>query len=79
MGRRRKDGPRGQGRLERVLFAFMGPPQLGDPSAPRTVPPDPAQALCHKCGQPWDGHEIVRTSSVTYARCPAAPETATSG
>ena len=71
MRRRRTDAqPRRRGRFERLLFSFMGPPQLGDPNAPPSVAPDPAQALCHKCGEPWDGHEIVRTSSVTYARCP---------
>lgn len=68
-GRKRE----GRGRFERFLFSFMGPPQLGDVSAPSTVVPDPAAALCHKCATPWDGHEIVRTSSRTYARCPAPP------
>lgn len=70
--RRRGDatGPRERGRFERILFAFMGPPQLGDPSAAPTVARDPAQDLCHRCSAPWDGHEIVRTASRTYARCP---------
>jgi hypothetical protein len=36
------------------------------------VPPDPEAALCRKCRRPWDEHEIVRTGSMTYARCPDA-------
>ncbi len=55
----------------------MGPPQVGDVNAPATVVPDPAAALCHKCGQPWDEHEVVRTSSMTYARCPRDAHPAT--
>ena len=59
------------GLLERFLFSFMGPPQVGDVNAPSTMTPDPAADLCHRCGLPWDGHEIVRTPSRTYAQCPA--------
>jgi hypothetical protein len=77
MGRRERtrpaDEPR-RGLFERIMFSFMGPPQVGDVNAPRTVEPDPAAALCHKCGRPWDEHEIVRTGSMTYARCPAPPD-----
>lgn len=61
----------GRGRFERFLFSFMGPPQLGDVSAPTTVAPDPAADLCHRCATPWAGHERVQTSSMTYTRCPA--------
>ena len=71
-GERPTGGPgKRRGLFERVMFSFMGPPQLGDVHAPVTVPPDPAAALCHKCGQPWDEHEVVRTTSMTYATCPA--------
>lgn len=63
------DGGR-RGAFERVMFSFMGPPQVGDVNAPRSVDPDPQAALCHKCHQPWDEHEIVRTGTMTYARCP---------
>ena len=72
----RRRHPTGRGLVERVLFSFMGPPQLGDPNAPRLVPPDPAAALCRKCGQPWEDHEIVRTASLTYASCPSSPREA---
>lgn len=60
----------GRGWFERFVFSFMGPPQVGDVNAPTTVPLDPQAALCHKCHRPWDTHEIVRTGSMTYARCP---------
>jgi hypothetical protein len=65
-------GRRGRNAFERIMFSFMGPPQLGDVNAPITVQPDPAAALCHKCRRPWDEHEIVRTTSMTYATCPTA-------
>lgn len=58
------------GLLERLLFRVMGPPQLGDPSAPRTVPPDAAADLCPRCGATWDEHTRVRTASRGYATCP---------
>lgn len=58
------------GFLERMMFAVMGPPELGDLNAPSTVQRDPAADLCRKCNQPWDQHAIVRTDSMTYARCP---------
>ena len=59
--------------FERFLFGFMGPPQVGDVHAPSTHVPDPAAAVCRKCGQPWDAHEIVRTDRMTYASCPTPP------
>ena len=69
--RSRPSGPGTRaGFLERFLFSFMGPPQVGDVNAPSTAVPDPAAALCHRCAQPWDEHEIVRTPSRTYANCP---------
>lgn len=60
-----------RGFFERILFSVMGPAQLGDPNAPRTVVDDPAAALCRKCGQSYDEHQVVRTGRMTYARCPA--------
>ncbi len=60
----------GRRRFERVMFSFMGPPQVGDVSEPVTVVPDHAQLHCRRCGRPWDDHEVVRTVSMTYARCP---------
>ena len=72
-GRRRaSSAPAGHGpnRFERVLFSVMGPPQLGDVNAPvRQLPAVPA-ALCPKCGEPYDGHEVVRDPRLTYMRCP---------
>ena len=60
----------GRGRFERVLFTFMGPPQLGDLNAPvRSLPVVPV-APCPTCGQPYDEHEIVRDPRLTYTRCP---------
>jgi hypothetical protein len=59
-----------QGRLERLLFSFMGPPQLGDLNAPPSRAADPAADLCHRCGSHWDRHEVVRTRSRTYLTCP---------
>ena len=62
--------PRGASRFERVLFSFMGPPQLGDLNAPvRPLPVGPV-ALCPTCGSPYDQHEIVRDPRLTYTRCP---------
>ncbi|HEU0102722.1 MAG TPA: hypothetical protein VFR07_10430 [Mycobacteriales bacterium] len=71
--RRTRDGRR-LGLMERIMFSFMGPPQVGDVNSPRTVEPDPQAALCHKCGRAWEQHEIVRTASMTYARCPDAQD-----
>jgi hypothetical protein len=56
--------------FERVMFSFMGPPELGEDKAPEGFRPDPAQDLCHKCAQPWDRHERVHTGTMTYLRCP---------
>jgi hypothetical protein len=56
---------------ERFMFSFMGPPQLGDLSAPSTYRPDPRAELCGRCGQPWDVHERVYGNG-TSLRCPPA-------
>ncbi len=58
-------------RLERFMFSFMGPPQLGEDKPPEGYTPDPRAALCHRCGQPWDSHERVNASNMTYTRCPS--------
>jgi hypothetical protein len=64
----------GRGRFERLMFSFMGPPQLGENKAPEGYTPDAAANLCHKCGQEWDVHERVHTGTMTYRRCPSAPD-----
>lgn len=61
---------RRKGLLERLLFSFMGPPQLGDVSAPPSAAADPAADLCRRCGNAWSLHERVRSASSTYVRCP---------
>ncbi len=58
---------------ERLMFSFMGPPQLGEHTVREGYVPDPRADLCHQCDQPWDVHERVRTSSMTYTRCPGPP------
>jgi hypothetical protein len=63
-----RDGRRGL--FERVMFSFMGPPQLGSNAAPEGYVPDPAAALCHRCSRPWDDHERVHTGTMTYRPCP---------
>ena len=64
----------GRSRFERVLFSFMGPPQLGDPSAPQAEAPPGPVATCPKCDQPYDRHEIVRSPRLTFPRCPDGTE-----
>ena len=63
---------RRRGFFERVLFSFMGPPQLGDVHAPVREVPQPV-SLCSKCSLPHGDHEVVRTPRLTYTRCPQAP------
>ncbi|MCU1691963.1 MAG: hypothetical protein JWM64_1054 [Frankiales bacterium] len=70
MSKRRPKDPTKLGFLERIMFSFMGPPQVGDVNAPSTHQHDPARDLCHKCHEPWAEHEVVRTASMTYAVCP---------
>lgn len=59
----------GRGRLESLLFSFMGPPQLGDANAPIRHVEQPV-TTCGTCGRPHDEHEIVRSPRLTYSRCP---------
>lgn len=64
-------GPsRGKRLFERILFSVMGPPQLGDLSAPVREPPPRPVSLCTRCGGPRDEHEVVRSPGLTYTRCP---------
>jgi hypothetical protein len=51
----------------RLMFSIMGPAQVGpyDAAAP---PPD--ESVCPRCGQRWEQHEQVRTSTRSYRRCP---------
>jgi len=78
MGRRqrsRDDGddregqPRARG-LGRYLFYFMGPPEVGDPSAPRTAPVSTVPQLCVSCGKPMTEHVIDRSHGKSATRCP---------
>jgi len=75
MGRRQRqrddrDGqPRGRG-LGRFLFYFMGPPEVGDPNAPRSVPASTVPQLCAACGKPMSEHEIDRSHGKSATRCP---------
>jgi len=55
---------------EKLMFSFMGPPQLGENKAPQGYTPDPRAAHCDTCGQPWDSHERVRARNMTYTKCP---------
>jgi hypothetical protein len=53
-----------------MLLSVMGPPQLGDVSAPPTHAIDPRVDLCTRCGRPWDDHAHVRSGSYSYLTCP---------
>ncbi len=62
-----------RGLFERIMFSFMGPPQVGDVHAPaRDLPARPVD-MCPTCGQPRDDHEVVRTPRLTYTVCPGPP------
>lgn len=65
----------GQSRFERVLFSVMGPPQLGDLSAPPADLPERPVEICPRCERPRDDHEVVRTPRLTYTRCPGSSGT----
>ncbi len=51
----------------RFMFSIMGPAQVGpyDQAAPA-----PDTSACPKCGTPWNDHEVVRTATRAYSRCP---------
>ncbi len=61
------------GFLERLVFTFMGPPEVGDVNAPADLPPRPAR-VCPRCSRPYDEHEVVRDTRLTWSRCPTPPE-----
>ena len=61
------------GPLQRFLFSFMGPPQLGDPDEPPPAAPRPSPP-CPKCRQSYDLHEVVRDARLTYTRCPPSAQ-----
>jgi hypothetical protein len=58
-----------RGFWERILFSFMGPPQLGDPTTPVRQPAH--VELCPRCHRPYDEHEVVRRATHSYTRCPS--------
>lgn len=58
------------GFFERMMFGVMGPPELGDVSAPVLPLAQRAKEMCSKCHRPVDDHEIVRDPGLTYSRCP---------
>jgi hypothetical protein len=73
MAKQRREKRDVRGWVDRVLLSVMGPPQLGDVSAPlRELPPAPVE-LCPRCHQPRDDHEVVRSPTLTYTRCPGEP------
>jgi hypothetical protein len=57
------------GRWHRFMLSLMGPAQVGpyDQSAPA-----PDTSTCSRCGTPWSEHEVVRTETRSYSRCPLA-------
>lgn len=70
---RRSGSGSGRGVFERIMFSFMGPPQVGDPNAPvRALPPRPVD-VCGTCRRPRDDHEVVRSPTLTYTVCPGPP------
>lgn len=69
--RRRRTATGDRGWWERLLFSFMGPPQLGTHQDREGYVPDARAQLCTRCGQPWDAHERVHASNMTYTKCPA--------
>jgi hypothetical protein len=73
MGQRDGANPPRRSRFERFLYSFMGPPELGDPTAPVSSAPAVPSPPCSRCGQPYDDHEIVRDPRLTYTRCPEVP------
>ena len=72
MARRRPARTTGLGLFERLMFSFMGPPQVGAGDGPARAVPERPVELCSRCGQPYDEHEVVRDPGLTYTRCPSA-------
>jgi len=62
-------------RLNRALFPFLGPAQLGA-GRPETPYAPPANPVCPICGQPMADHRVERTADQTHATrvyCPPKP------
>lgn len=59
---------RGGGRWHRFMFSIMGPAQVGPYD---TTAPAVDTSTCPKCGTAWNDHEVVRTPTRAYSRCPA--------
>ena len=59
----------GGGRWHRFMFSIMGPAQVGPYE---TTPPARDTSACDRCGTRWSEHEVVRTATRAYSRCPAA-------
>ena len=56
------------GRWHRFMFSIMGPAQVGPYTSAEPVADTSA---CHRCGTAWNDHEVVRTETRSYSRCPA--------
>ena len=52
----------------RFMFSIMGPAQVGPYTSTEPVADTSA---CARCGTPWNDHEVVRTATRAYSRCPA--------
>lgn len=63
----KKDRNRG-GRWHRFMFSIMGPAQVGPYTS---TEPAPDTSRCDRCGTAWTDHEVVRTATRSYSRCPA--------
>ena len=60
--------------IQRFLYQFEGPAQLGARDEAPYVPP--AEPKCPICGQSMKDHQIDRggPGTPTYMRCPSAPQ-----
>ena len=57
----------GGGRWHRFMLSIMGPAQVGPYE---TSAPAADTTACSRCGTPWVEHEVVRTTTRSYSRCP---------
>jgi hypothetical protein len=55
------------GRWHRFMFSIMGPAQVGPYTSSEPVADT---SRCERCGTPWNDHEVVRTATRAYSRCP---------
>ena len=51
-----------------MMLSVMGPPQLG-PFGDEVVTPADV-SVCPRCLQPRSLHEVVRSPTLTYTKCP---------